>query len=53
MLAARYDKATGACQSLETHARQVAARCATACEPLGLQKLGYLAGLLHDAGQAG
>lgn len=53
MLAARYDKATGACQSLEAHARQVAARCATACEPLGLQKLGYLAGLLHDAGKAG
>lgn len=53
MLAARYDKGTGARQPLEAHARQVAARCAEACEPLGLQKLGYLAGLLHDAGKAG
>jgi hypothetical protein len=49
MLAARYDKVTGACQSLEAHASQVAARCAAAYEPLGLQKLGCLADLMAAA----
>lgn len=39
-------------QLLTDHSRNVAALCAEACAGVGLEKLGYLTGLLHDLGKA-
>lgn len=39
-------------QTLEQHCKNVAFMCSRACEPLGLAKLGYITGLLHDMGKA-
>ena len=39
-------------QTLQQHSRAVAQLCADACRPIGLERLGYLTGLLHDVGKA-
>ena len=39
-------------QTLAEHSRNAARLCAALCRPLGLEKLGELTGLLHDAGKS-
>lgn len=39
-------------QTLQDHSRHVAEICAELCGRIGLRNLGYLTGLLHDAGKA-
>ena len=46
------DPDTGREQSLAEHSRHTAVLCARFCAVIGLEKLGYLTGLLHDAGKA-
>lgn len=41
-----------AVQTLQEHSRHVAEICAALCSRIGLRNLGYLTGLLHDAGKA-
>ena len=52
MLIAHTRDEGGAEQTLAEHSRNVAALCAEACAGVGLEKLGYLTGLLHDMGKA-
>lgn len=52
MLIAHRNPVTGETQSLSVHSFNVSRMCGEACEPLGLKKLGYLTGLLHDSGKA-
>lgn len=39
-------------QSLQDHSRNVAKLCGEACKSIGVEHVGYLAGLLHDMGKA-
>lgn len=39
-------------QTLRQHSQNVAELCANTCRGMGLESLGYITGLLHDAGKA-
>ena len=51
MLVAHRRPDTGAIQLLPVHCLSVAGLCSELCKIIGLEKLGYLAGLLHDLGK--
>lgn len=48
MLVAHRRPDTGAIQLLPVHCLSVAGLCSELCKIIGLEKLGYLTGLLHD-----
>ena len=52
MLAAHRRPDTGAIQPLPVHCLNVARLCSEICKAVGLEKLGYLTGLLHDMGKS-
>ena len=52
MLAAHRRPDTGAIQPLPVHCLSVAGLCSELCKIIGLEKLGYLTGLLHDMGKS-
>ncbi len=52
MLVAHRNPETGGIQPLTVHCLNAARLCGEACAPLGLEKLGYLTGLLHDMGKS-
>ncbi len=52
MLIAHRNPDTGEIQPLSVHSFNAARMCGEACEPVGLGRLGYLTGLLHDCGKA-
>lgn len=52
MLVAHRKPCNGEIQSLPVHCLNVARLCSEICKAVGLEKLGYLAGLLHDLGKS-
>ena len=52
MLVAHRRPDTGAIQPLQVHCLSVAKLCSELCKIIGLEKLGYLTGLLHDMGKS-
>lgn len=51
MLVAHRNPCNGEIQPLPVHCLNVARLCSEICKAVGLEKLGYLAGLLHDLGK--